>query len=73
MRDWNWKKILILVWAVVLMFGLVYQAEVAEAAHSGCAEVCNSECSSGCGVSMNMGCGCSWVCSDGTTGRTICT
>ena len=74
MRNIGWKRILIIAWACALMFGLVYQAEVAEAAHSDCSGECAMICGAGnCFLYSANGCGCTLWCEDGTKHRTICT
>lgn len=70
----DWKKIVFVVWAVVLAFMLSHQLAVASSSHNACARLCKKSCSGngGCGVSLQIGCQCGFVCDDGTEGGSVC-
>ena len=69
----NWKKLLLLVWACALAFGITFQSARAEATHSRCTSACARDCGSGnCAGAFSSGCSCLWTCEDGSTGESIC-
>lgn len=75
MRRFGFKKILLLVWACALAFGLTFQAAEASARHAAtCSQQCNAQCkkSGDCGAYNGNGCSCDWLCGDGTEGSSTC-
>lgn len=69
----DWKKILFVVWAVVLAFMLSHQLAVASSSHNTCGRLCRTSCgSTNCGASIQVGCSCAYICKDGTEGSSIC-
>jgi hypothetical protein len=73
LRNIDWRKVVILVWACALAFGLAHQTAQAEAAHGPCEQACNRKCGAGnCGAAVSDGCNCDFICDDGTTGGYQC-
>ena len=69
----NWKKIVLVAWAVMLVFMLSHQVAVASASHNSCSRACKRACGlQNCGTSVQVGCNCSYLCKDGTEGSIIC-
>ena len=67
------RKLIFLAWACALAFGLTYQVALADSLHAGCTAQCNRACAGECEIAeMVAPCTCVWVCSDGSTGRSIC-
>ena len=70
----RWKKWVLIVWAVALVFGLSFETSHATALDSSCIGQCNDDCGRGnCDDAIKVGCSCYWQCSDGSTGSSICT
>lgn len=66
------SRIILLVCAIALGFGLSLYAREARAAGGGsCAADCSSSCDSGCRLSSVSGDSCVWVCNDGSRGSSI--
>ncbi|HJO02970.1 MAG TPA: hypothetical protein QGG47_03230 [Acidobacteriota bacterium] len=70
-RSINWKKVLLVTWAVLLVFSLSFQAEQADALDSACWRECHNDCEM-CGGYTGYGCNCSWSCAEGGGGTSSC-
>lgn len=68
---------ILVVWACLLLFGLGVELSEAQVVHAAgdCLDTCVSECSGhgGCAGASSSSCGaCTWVCMDGSGGKTVC-
>ena len=70
-RSINWKKVLLISWAILLTFGLSFQASQAEALHGPCADECAANCED-CALYHQWGCKCFWRCEEGGGGSSTC-
>lgn len=69
----NWKKIVLIVWASTLAFGLSHQIAVADSLHASCQASCGRACGKGnCSGASQIGCTCYYLCQDGTEGAIYC-
>ena len=69
----GWKRVVLLVWAVALVFGLSFQAAQVQAAHTDCSNTCDKMCGNDkCGGYFETNCGCAWACTNGSSGHTVC-
>lgn len=66
-------RLILMVWAVVLGFGISYALAEREALHDGCFDTCEADCGAGnCAAAFSDGCSCVWRCSGGGGGSSIC-
>lgn len=67
-------RILLVIWAVFLAFGLGVETSRAAASMPDCAAICNAECSGdgGCQVFNQFECDCHWFCFGGNSGTSVC-
>ena len=70
-RSTNWKKVILITWAVLLIFGLAFQADQAAALDSSCGSECRSDCDR-CAFFFGHGCNCRWRCVGGGGGSSQC-
>lgn len=67
-------RIVLILWASILAFGLAAEMPRAEALDSSCLETCDEECgSAGCDQARTVGCDCYYFCLDGSSGSELCT
>lgn len=67
-------KLIFIVWALMLAFGLALEGSEAAALDGDCSSICNDECEEqgGCAYYEPIGCNCYWMCMSGGDGTRIC-
>jgi len=67
-------RVVLIVWAIILVFGLAAEIPQAEALDDTCLEICNEDCGdAGCDLARSVGCDCFYTCADGSFGSRLCT
>jgi hypothetical protein len=67
------RRLLYLLWALLLVGGLSFNTAQAEALHSSCQQICEDNCGAGgCKSAIAMGCTCFYRCNGGGSGSAAC-
>ena len=68
-------RILLVIWACVLAFGLGVEGSRAAVLYDSCSRICNRRCQGhgGCDTYWPSGCDCYYECADGHDGSVLCT
>jgi hypothetical protein len=68
-------RLLLLIWATAVAFGLGVEAPRAAALDASCLRSCNIGCRDrgGCDIWVPVGCDCYYYCTNGESGSTSCT